>query len=91
MSILLFADDIVLISETEQELQIMINKLHVWCKTWHMKVNCEKTQIVHFRPKKQSNTVYNFLLGNEEIKLVDKYRYLGCVLTEHLSSRRLFS
>ena len=24
-------------------------------------------------------------MGNEEIKLVDKYRYLGCVLTEHLS------
>ena len=53
MSILLFADDIVLTGETEQELQIIINELHVWCKTWHMKVNCEKTQIVHFRPKKQ--------------------------------------
>ena len=73
MSIVLFADDIVLLGETEQELQIMINELHVWCKTWRMKVNCEKTQIVHFRPKKQSKTVYNFRLGNEEIRLVDKY------------------
>ena len=24
-------------------------------------------------------------MRNEEIKLADKYRYLGCVLTEHLS------
>ena len=42
VSILLYADDIVLIRETESELQAMLDELVVWCKTWRMKVNIEK-------------------------------------------------
>ena len=31
VSILLFADDIVLITEKENELQTLLDKLHTWC------------------------------------------------------------
>ena len=44
--ILLYADDIVLVSEHEQNLQRMLSQ-------WQMKVNSEKTKIVHFQNKRR--------------------------------------
>ena len=46
--ILLYADAIVLVSENEQNLQCMLSHVHKWCCKWQMKVNIEKTKIVHF-------------------------------------------
>ena len=51
VSILLYADDIVLISESEESLQKMLDSVHNWCQKWQLNINCSKTQIVHFRKK----------------------------------------
>ncbi len=53
LCILLYADDIVLLSENERDLQSMLDKLNEWCVKWHMKVNETKTNVIHFRNKKQ--------------------------------------
>ena len=42
MSLLLYADDIVLMSESEDNLQKMINCLQEWCYKWTLMVNIEK-------------------------------------------------
>ena len=42
--ILLYADDIVLVSENEQNLQRMLSHVHKWCCKWQMKVNIEKNK-----------------------------------------------
>jgi len=31
----MFADDIALTAETEEDLQCMLNALHSWCECWH--------------------------------------------------------
>ena len=49
-----------------------------------MKVNVNKTKIVHFRTKGQPHTCFNFVYGNENVELVDKYKYLGLILDDHL-------
>ena len=49
LSVMLYADDIVLISETEKGLQSMLNTLNDWCINNSMSVNLEKSKIVHFR------------------------------------------
>ena len=36
ISILLYADDIILLAETEEEMQIMLNELQTWCIKWRM-------------------------------------------------------
>ena len=46
--ILLYADDIVLISENEQNLKKMLDHVGYWCNKWQMKVNIDKTKIIHF-------------------------------------------
>ncbi len=35
IAILLYVDDIVLLAETEHELQTMLNKLTEWCYRWN--------------------------------------------------------
>ena len=36
VAILLYADDIVLLSDSEANLQMMLNKLNDWCNKWRM-------------------------------------------------------
>ncbi len=47
--LLLYADDLAIISESEQDLQDMLNVLHEWTQEFNMSVNIDKTKVVHFR------------------------------------------
>ena len=49
ISILLYADDIALIAESEENLQDMLDLLGAWCQEWGLKVNPKKSEIIHFR------------------------------------------
>ncbi len=42
VSILLYADDIVLIAPSVENLQLMLNKMHSWLLKWHMNLNQSK-------------------------------------------------
>ena len=42
VSILLYADDIVLIADSERNLQQQLSKLHEWSSKWLLKVNSDK-------------------------------------------------
>ena len=52
ISLFLYADDIVLLAPNEEKLQSMLN-VYKWCRTWGMKINSKKTQIVrnYHRPR----------------------------------------
>ena len=84
ISILLFADDIILLAESEEDLQKMLDCTNEWCKKWKMFVNKDKTKIVHFRNKRKPQTMYKFLFDESELEIVSQYKYLGIILTEHL-------
>ena len=80
----MYADDILLISDSEENLQNIISTLKTWCDRWRMVVNIEKTQIVHFRNKNIKKTEYNFKCGAYDLRVVEEYKYLGIFLNEHL-------
>ena len=84
VSLLLYADDIVLMAETEPELQFLLNELHAWCISNSMHVNNIKSNVVHFRVPSKAKTSVNFTCGPDVINAVDKYTYLGITLTEFL-------
>ena len=84
VSILLYADDIVLLSDSPEEIQAMLDKLAEWCKKWRMIGNSDKTQVMHLRRKSDPRTTFQFKLGNDNIEIVENYRYLGLCLNEHL-------
>ena len=50
--ILLYADDMVLIADSKSELQSVLNIMYQWCKKWRLRLNGNKTKIVHFRGKR---------------------------------------
>ncbi len=75
--ILAFADDIVILANTEEELQN-------WCKKWRFKVNTGKTNVVHFRNKRKKKTNLNFKFDGVLLDIVEKYKYLGNIFNEHL-------
>jgi hypothetical protein len=82
--ILLYADDIVLLAENEQDLQILLNALNEWCILNQMDVNAKKSNIIHFRKQSVSQSEFIFHCGNQLLTYVDKYTYLGVPLTEYL-------
>ena len=80
--LLLFADDTVLFSYTQDGLQCLINKLHDYCTKWGISVNIDKTVVMVFkkgnRPENLTIKYNNFVL-----KQVQKFNYLGITLTSN--------
>ena len=87
ISILMYADDIVLLSETENGLQMMLNELYTWCNKWRMKLNTKKTQVMHFRVKRKIKTKQEFYFGPNKLETVDDYKYLGVKFNEYLDKQ----
>ena len=84
--ILLYADDIVLISPTAENLQQMLNEVSNWCLQWGRRINPSKTQVMHIRNHKRPRTSHAFTCGEHKLSITDTYKYLGYISHEHLSN-----
>jgi ssDNA-binding Zn-finger/Zn-ribbon topoisomerase 1 len=84
ISILLYADDMVLIAKNETDLQYMLDAMNEWMKKWRLKVNINKSNVMHFRPKRKACSRYDFKYNGQEICKVSSYKYLGVYLDEHM-------
>ena len=73
LSVLTYADDIVLLAENEKDLQSLFNCLHQWGRKWRILVNINKTKVVHFRKKNQNVTRFVFQIGNTILEKVSQY------------------
>ena len=81
LSCLLYADDLVLLSHSQQGLQTALNKLSAFCNTWKMNVNLSKTKLMIFQ--KTSRKTFNpYLTFNDcRIEKVEECTYLGIKMT----------
>ena len=59
---LLYANDTVLLCDSEANMNQVLTALHSYCSEWKLKVNYDKTTIVVFRREVQTSS-YNFQLG----------------------------
>ena len=87
LSILLYADDIALLSPCEESLQIMLNALNEWCDNWRVTLNQEKTKIVHFRPCGIDQCDFSFSCGDVKLSYAQSYKYLGLWFHENLDMK----
>ncbi len=62
--ILLYADDIELLSDTEEGLQKLLNKVYQWNLKWKIMFNAKKYNILHVRQSHITRTNLNFKLRN---------------------------
>jgi hypothetical protein len=58
----MYADDIALLSKSEDDLQKMLNIFYSWCRKWRMKVNINKTKVIHFRGSRDEVTSQKFFM-----------------------------
>ncbi len=83
VALLLYADDLAILAESEQDFQDMLNVLHEWTQEFDMSVNIDKTEVVRFRRGPSIPcTEAVFTLDDEVVEVVDRYRYLGLGLTQ---------
>lgn len=73
---LLYADDTVLICESEADLHCALEAFDMYCKTWKLTVNTSKSKVVIFS-KGRPKTNYCFYLNNVQLEIVNQYKYLG--------------
>ena len=81
---LLYADDLALVSESEQDLQNMLDVLSEWCTKWRMCVNVKKSAVMHFRNRRTPRTQYQFKYKSQTINVVQSYKYLGIIFEEYM-------
>ena len=79
--LLMYADDIVILSDNIETLQSMIVKLESFCRLWNLEVNLTKSEIVVFRKGGSLSRREKWKFMGEEIKIVSEYKYLGVILT----------
>ena len=80
--LLQFADDLVLLAESEVDLKVSLEALNDYCKESDLRINATKTKIMIFnrRSRKQA---FTFTLDDTEIQRVEEYKYLGLVIKEN--------
>ncbi len=78
---LLYADDTVLVAESEAKLQTLLEIVGRWCKKWVLIVIRDKTKVVHFRKAGQKQTNFVFKINEENVSFADCYKYLGFQLS----------
>ncbi len=83
---LLYADDLVLLSPTEEGLQDSLNLLEDFCHSWALTVNLQKTRVMMFQKRSRSQgPTHTFALAHRTIETTKTYTYLGLKITETLT------
>ena len=87
----MYADDLILLSESEAGLQNSLNALHSYCKKWNLTVNLKKSQVMIFNIAGHLLKNYSFNYGNLVLEIVKEYTYLGIIFTPSGSFTRAIS
>ena len=81
ISCLLYADDLILLSQSENGLQKCLDRLNCYLKKWKMKINIKKTKIIIFNRSGKIFKGKKFKIGKQPIQITDSYVYLGITFT----------
>ena len=76
---LMYADDLILLSETKEGLQKQIDKLSDYCDKWKLNINLRKTKIMIFN--RGNNLIkFGFTVNNVLLENVKSMKYLGFII-----------
>ena len=72
----MYADDLLILAHSEEELQHHLNKLSQYCKQWKLEINIKKTKCIVFN---RGNKLCRANLEIDGIKIenVKSIKYLG--------------
>ncbi|KAF2349168.1 Reverse transcriptase domain [Trinorchestia longiramus] len=81
LSCLLYADDIVVVSESEQELQMMLKIVNGYSTDFKVKFGGDKSKVMVINGD-ETDRDREWNIGEVKIGRTKEYKYLGCMLTE---------
>ena len=85
ISLLMYADDVVILTENENDMQCILDFVEKWCKKWRLVINKDKTKAMHFRKSRKLRSKYSFHIGTDCLDYVSDYKYLGVTINEYLN------
>lgn len=77
-----YADDTVIIADSEENLQRLLDKITDEGNRWGLRINTKKTKTMVI--SKQKNIRCNTLIYDRPIEQVSKFKYLGCWIDDSL-------
>ena len=81
----MYADDLILLSETEKGLQNQIIKSNLFCKNWNLSINTKKTKVMTFN--RGNRIIKTKIMSNktplDDIKFI---KYLGFTISANQCS-----
>lgn len=69
---LLYADDIVILSESKSGLQTSLDFLYNYCSNWKIQINDDKSKIMIFNSNSKHQSI-NFTSNGNTMRVVSKY------------------
>ena len=85
VNILMYADDLVLLSENEADMQFLLYMVEIWCAKWRLEVNLSKTNIMHVRNPRRNRSIFMFMFNKRCVEYCMTYKYLGVTINEFLN------
>ena len=73
----MYADDMVIFSNSEDGLQEALNNLDFYCKKWGISVNTLKTKVVVFKKGSISENLGQWTYRGQALEVVSCFKYLG--------------
>ena len=89
--LLLFVDDIVLLSDTVPGLQNQINNLKNAANKLGLVINTEKTKVVVFRNGGFIAAHEKWMIGDTKLEVVTEYKYLGVTLSTRICTNTILA
>jgi hypothetical protein len=80
LSHLLWADDLLLLSQSAEGLQNCLNTLNKFCSTWYLTINIEKSKVMIITKSTKTKLDRKFYCGDNELDQTQEYTYLGCTI-----------
>ncbi len=82
ISLMMYADDMILISDEPENLQILLNVLYEYCETWKLNVNLNKSNILVCNNGNRA-VDREWYYGDNVLELCHVYTYLGVLFTDN--------
>ena len=77
ISCLMYADDLILFSFSQEGLQLLLNRLQIFCNKWQLTINTVKTKIMIAHQRKCLGSWYIY---GKKIDIVKHFCYLGVII-----------
>ena len=81
MSLMLYADDVILLSDKSAGLQKALDVMQNYSNRWKLKINTNKSKILVFK-KGRRRANERWIYGNAELQQTNSIPYLGIVFTQ---------